>query len=120
MPTGVPALRWPADDGSRPALGHGIAAVGYEVDQMTWAAGQLPIPPPTTLSAAEGTAQNAALESALLHARSLIEFILDKPRRSDDMRPADFYPGWEGPPADVREQLDDERRLLHKYLVHLS
>jgi hypothetical protein len=98
----------------------GIGHLGYEVTQMTWAAGRLRTQSSPAASVAEGAAQNAALESGLIHARSLIEFMLDEPRHDDDMRPDDFYPGWVGPPAEVRTQLDAERKLLHKHLVHLT
>jgi hypothetical protein len=100
-------------------LPSGIGAVGYEVDQMTWAAGQLRTLPPTTLSVAESAAQNAALESVLIHARSLIEFMLDKPKRSDDMRPDDFYRVGRSP----RRGADPVQRRAQRVaqtLVHLS
>jgi hypothetical protein len=101
-------------------LRSGIGDVGYEVDQMTWAASQLRPRTSPVAGVAERAAWNAALESALIHARSHIEFMLDEPKHGDDMRPDDFYPGWAGPPPEARAQLDAERKLLHKHLVHLT
>lgn len=95
-----------------------MSHVAYEVMQMTWAAGQLWTSREST--DATGVAWNAVLESALLHARSLIEFMLDDARYADDMRPDAFYPGWPGPQGPVRDELDAERKLLHKHLVHLT
>jgi hypothetical protein len=98
----------------------GISGLGYEVWQMTLAAGRLPAQSPPMARVADGVAQNAALESALIHARSLIEFMLDPGKYEDDMRPDDFYPNWPGPPEEVRSQLDADRKLLNKFLVHLT
>jgi hypothetical protein len=90
-----------------------MSHVAYEVIQMTWAAGNLEARWNTT--DARGDECNAVLESALLHARSLIEFMLDETRRPDDIRPDDFYPGWPGPADHLGDELDDERKLLHKH-----
>lgn len=103
------------NDSHSVAMGH----VAYEVTQMTRAA-TLIGPGVPTATDDQRTAWNAALESALLHARALIEFMLDPKKHDDDIRPDDFYPGWAGPPPAVRARLDAERKLLHKHLSHLT
>jgi hypothetical protein len=96
-----------------------MSHVGYEATQMTRAATLIGPGVPTSTDD-QRFAWNAALESALLHARALIDFMLDGKSHDDDIRPGDFYPGWSGPPPAVRTRLDRERKLLHKHLVHLT
>ena len=65
-------------------------------------------------------AQNAFFESALLHARTLIAFFIQKRGRVSDIHRTDFAPDWAPAPADAVTRLDDHYPLLHKYLTHLT
>lgn len=61
-------------------------------------------------------ARNVYLESALLHARNLVEFIAT-PHSGDYMRPEDFAPGWDYRPwADLKKELGP----LSQHLSRLS
>jgi hypothetical protein len=100
-------------------LRSGIGAVGYEVDQMTWAAGQLRTLPPTTLSVAERAAQNAALETVLIHARSLIEFMLESRSAATTCDRTTSTPGGPVPPTRCGPSSTQSARSCTN-LVHLS
>jgi hypothetical protein len=99
-------------------MGH----IAYEVEMCVDAAVRC------VLAAGPGgddTARNAFLESALLHARCVFEFLDAKKRdrRDDDMIREDFGPPWK--PAKGKEQ--EARTALHKvkpdidkHLAHLT
>lgn len=68
--------------------------------------------------------QNACLESALTHARLLIEFLVGRPgrhgirrRSNQDIQPDDFLPGWQLPDP---TSFDDRLRSIDRHLAHLS
>ncbi len=67
----------------------------------------------------ESMAQNAYIDSAYLHARALIAFLLE-PGRGSDIRRTDFAPDWNPEPLDAVARLSINVRLLHKYLAHLT
>lgn len=101
----------------------GMAAVGYEVTQMVFAARQLGPGDVRPDDLAAGVAQNSALESVLTHGRSLIEFIIERRKRKDEIRPDDFYAEgepWPGPQGEVRARLNTLQWQMAKHLSHLS
>ncbi len=71
-----------------------------------------------------GSVKNACLESALLHGRLLIEFLVGRPQRnggrsrsSRDVAPTDFLPGWEYPEP---ERFDQYLEIIDPHVAHLS
>lgn len=64
-------------------------------------------------------AKNAYIDSAHLHARVLVDFLLGSGRGSDILR-TDFVPEWVPKPTEAAQRLNDNNRLLHKYLAHLT
>jgi hypothetical protein len=85
--------------------------VAYEVGQMVGAAIRID-------SAPDDVTHNALLESTLLHARSLIDFLLNGGRKTD-IRGSTLLPGWEIE-AEHRQGLEDRKLLLDKHLAHLT
>src|SRR5262245_4803477 len=69
-------------------------------------------------SAADAVIHNALLESTLLHARSLTDFLLNG-GRSTDITGSTFSPGWEIK-AEYKQDLVDRKLLLDKHLAHLT
>ncbi|MEI6623802.1 MAG: hypothetical protein WCP28_18065 [Actinomycetes bacterium] len=67
--------------------------------------------------------QNACLEASLLHARVLVEFLLEAPSRTDDMRIEQFGPAWT-PRSEVvveaAERLRAIKPVMNKHLAHLT
>ena len=81
----------------------------------------------TAMALAQGKAtdslmHNALVESFLIHARLLIEFLYGKRTKPDDIRPEDWLgPGkWEKIRPRKGELLDDTHLCAHKFLVHLT
>jgi len=95
-----------------------LGAVGYELRMMAHASVLLR---QAQLANDDGMAQNAFLESALLHARALTAFFLKDSDRDSDIRRTDFAPEWTTPaPGDAVKRLNGHYLLLHKYLAHLT
>lgn len=66
-------------------------------------------------------ADNAFLESSLLHARNLIEFLIGRSsRRATDMAPEDFSEGWEPRPEPSIRRLREHLDQIDKHLAHLT
>jgi hypothetical protein len=62
---------------------------------------------------------NACLESMSLHARNLIEFLIE-PNWSADIHRTDFAPGWSPPNSPVKMRLLDAREAVDHHLSHLK
>jgi hypothetical protein len=68
-----------------------------------------------------GNVRYAFLESELIHARALFEFLTTTKRpRSDDIVRTDFAEDWEPSPADAVATLKDQVPDIHKNLAHLT
>jgi hypothetical protein len=78
---------------------------------------------PNALRTAERTGDrhvaNACLESMLLHARNLMEFLIE-PYWSTDIHRSDFALEWSPPSSPVKERLLDARPNFDRYLTHLA
>ena len=94
-----------------------LRTVGFELRMMGHASGLLR---QAQLADEDPMAQNAFLESALLHARTLTAFFIKKRSHASDIHRTDFAPEWSLEPADAVKRLDDRYLLLHKYLAHLT
>jgi hypothetical protein len=84
--------------------------VAYELRQMSGAALRID-------SAPDEITHFALLESTLVHARTLIEFLTGTDNR--DIRAEQLCPGWQIDPTD-REALRLRREGINKHLAHLS
>src|SRR5437764_14269800 len=90
----------------------GALAVEYESTQMVESALRLPT------ADEDAVAKNAYLESCLLHARALIEFLLGN-GRATDIRAEHLAPGWElGESACGRFKA--RKDAIDKHLAHLT
>jgi hypothetical protein len=102
---------------SRADLADALGHVEYELQMCAAAAIRV-----ATGAAGDSIEFNAYLESTLLHARNLYEFLVATPRQ-DDMGRIDFatenWDARECAPETVR-QLEVAVRLLHKHLAHLT
>jgi hypothetical protein len=102
------------DKGEREAA---ATHVGYEIKMLAAAYAW------TVRFDHEGPAvlRNACLESTMVHARLLIEFLAGRPRRgarywsSQDISPRDFVTGWS-----PGNRLDGYLEIADKHVVHLS
>jgi hypothetical protein len=78
---------------------------------------------PHALEAAERNGDrhmvNACIESISLHARNLIEFLIE-PNWSADIHRTDFAPGWSPPNSPVKMRLLDARQAVDHHLSHLK
>jgi hypothetical protein len=95
----------------------GLRTIGYEVWMMGQCARML------TNGGLDEVVHNTVVESELLHARQLIEFLIIKPgTRPSDLCRTDFAPEWpvEERPADVVTRLNADYLLIHKHLAHLT
>jgi len=63
---------------------------------------------------------NAFIESGIIHARNLTEFLLCKSRREDSLVPEDFTTSWVPGPASAVQRLRSNYRAMHAYVAHLS
>jgi len=66
---------------------------------------------------------NAAIESGLIHARVLAEFLVPndaKKPRTTDMVPSEFVGGWTPDPPDASELLAQSGAALSQHLAHLT
>lgn len=104
----------------------GLSHVGYEIwmcaEAMAQVVGASAAVPANTSDVTVGARSNAFLESGLLHARALYEFLIadhDKPR-PDDMLRTDFAPEWTPSPLDAVARLNSSPRMLNKHLAHLT
>jgi hypothetical protein len=77
---------------------------------------------PNALKAAERNgdrhAANACLESMLLHARNLMEFLIE-PSWAPDAHRTDFAPGWSLPNSAATKRLLDAREMVDRHVSHL-
>ncbi|HMG26172.1 MAG TPA: hypothetical protein VKH36_05090 [Acidimicrobiia bacterium] len=62
----------------------------------------------------------ACLESMLLHARNLGEFLIEGRYKTSDIHRSDFAPGWSPPNSPAKRRLRDARPMLDRHLSHLS
>ncbi len=67
-------------------------------------------------------AYNAFVESFLIHARLLIEFLYESPKKKDDLRPEDWLARdeWSKIRGEKSELLSQTHHDAHKYLCHLT
>ena len=93
-----------------------LGAVGLELQMMAHSFALLR---QAELAGDEPMAQNAYIDSAHLHVRALVDFLL-QPGRGSDIRRTDFTPDWTPEPLEAVTRLDANNRLLHKYLAHLT
>jgi len=102
-------------DEQRDALTH----VGYEILMCSGSARSFVDPTHS------GVVENALIESVLVHARQLIDFLIrelpQKPRLDEILR-TDFASEWMPQPADAVGRLNGKefRDLLNKHLAHLT
>jgi hypothetical protein len=93
------------------AAGH----VGYELVQLAAM--------PNALREADEAGQDrvakACLESMLLHARNLVEFLIESSWDSD-VRRSDFAPRWSAPNIPAKKRLQDARPTWDRNLSHIS
>ncbi len=69
----------------------------------------------------DGNLYAACMESALVHARSLVQFLDTKNKRyDDDIVPDDFALGWKPPQSEAFERLTAFIPAIHKHLMHLT
>jgi hypothetical protein len=68
----------------------------------------------------DGASANAFIESGIIHARNLTEFLLCKSRREDSLVPEDFTTSWVPGPAAAVQRLRSNYRPMHAYVAHLS
>jgi hypothetical protein len=87
-------------------------AVGYELRQLADAALRID-------SASDVVTKNALLESTLLHARVLIEFLIGRDGNGKDIRADELCPGWLTD-ATAREDLERRLKAIDQHLAHLS
>jgi predicted DNA-binding transcriptional regulator AlpA len=87
--------------------------VGYELDQMLEAAELYEHHEP-------GPLRNALVESMLLHARILIEFLLSRGQQETDILPRQLYPGWRLPSGNDLDWLREQKKLIDQHLAHLT
>jgi hypothetical protein len=89
--------------------------VGYELVQLAAM--------PKALRQADEAGQDhvakACLESMLLHARNLVEFLIDSSWDSD-VRRSDYAPRWSPPNIPAKKRLQDARPTLDRNLSHIS
>lgn len=100
-------------------LENGLDQVGYELRMMAHATSILRCAQQQEVGDSR-MLQNALLESALLHVRSLIEFFIHDCKRPSDICRTDFAPDWEPAPQDVAKRLRERQQMLHRYLAHLT
>jgi hypothetical protein len=62
----------------------------------------------------------ACLESMLLHARNLGEFLIEGRYKTSDLHRSDFAPGWSPPNSPAKRRLRDARAMVDRHLSHLS
>jgi hypothetical protein len=62
---------------------------------------------------------NACLQSMLLHARNLMEFLIE-PYWPSDIHRTDFAPEWSPPNISAKERLRDARPIFDRQLSHLN
>lgn len=94
-------------------LREAVQQIGYELTQLCDAhvemhrhdGGHIPV---------------ACMESAVIHARSLIEFFENKRKKADDIVPADFLDDWAVPTSESWGRLCDFVPITHKHLMHLT
>ena len=95
----------------------GIQTVGFELRMLAHSFALLER---ERLDGNDAMAENAYIDSAHLHARSLIDFLLMDSRYATDIRRTDFASEWTPGPEKAIKRLKDNYPLLHKYLAHLT
>jgi hypothetical protein len=68
----------------------------------------------------DGVSSNAYLESMLLHARALAEFLVLSRSRPSDIRRQDFADEWSPTPVEAVARLTDHVPTLDRHLSHLT
>lgn len=94
--------------------------VAYEVWMMTFAATQLVSTGDDQSLPEVGVVQNAYLESTLLHARSLADFLVRDSGRKADIRRIDFADEWKPEPDEAVTRVKGSLNDLNKHLAHLT
>lgn len=73
------------------------------------------------LAQEDGIVADACLEAMLVHARSVLEFLLNKPRFETDIGRSDFPgPDWEMPASPLATDLRTDMKVINKHLAHLT
>lgn len=87
----------------------------YELEMLTRVAYRLHDHPPIR---PDPIVESALIESFAVHARNLLSFFYDEPRKEDDAVAGDFVSGWQAPglPADLR----DLAVQVNKQIAHLT
>jgi hypothetical protein len=99
---------------SKDELIDGLQHFNYEVWMVASCAGALGSDLPPFL-------QNAALESMLIHIRSLTDFLVRKPGKyHDDMIRTNFASEWTPKPEAAAERLLQDYETANKHLAHLT
>jgi hypothetical protein len=97
-------------------LSLGLIQWGYELEACAACAVELEAHPDGSVVG------NACLEAHLVHARALIEFLLETKRRpyDDDMLRTDFAPEWVPSPSDEVARVMARKESINKHLAHLT
>jgi hypothetical protein len=106
---------------SREEMDAATSCVVYEFDMMVGTCAAL-----AADTFGLGPAHNAFLESELLHARNVIEFLIGRPKRKQqryrdsDISARDYLPGWTPDDDEVSRRLTEALPQIDKQLSHLS
>ena len=90
--------------------------VGYELVQLA----AMPRARRRADEAGQDHVAQACLESMLLHARNLCEFLIEGRYKSSDIHRSDFTPRWSPPNSPAKARLRNARPMLDRHLAHLS
>jgi hypothetical protein len=98
-----------------------VSPIGYELDMMAHTAVRWRAERAKPSTQCDAVAEIAYLESMLIHARSLIEFLARNRIRPTDLHRDDFLsaPSWNLPEAD-KNRCDSYYRDMSKHLAHLT
>ena len=73
------------------------------------------------LSEDDGLVADACLEAMLVHARAVLDFLLNDSRFPTDIRRSTFPgPDWDRPTSELATSLRDDITVVNKHLAHLT
>jgi hypothetical protein len=94
--------------------------VSYEIDMLGFSAEHLSGLHSSPMTDPVGNEKNMALESFLLHFRSLRDFLCPSSQRDDDVLASDFLGMYDGSDVGDRGKLNVDKGRLDKMLAHVS
>ena len=91
--------------------------IGYEVIMLVATRHRL-----TNLPCVDPDVANAILESFLIHARNLTEFLWFPNKRKDDIRACDYFPAkiWERTRSELTDDVNTVQNEIAKHIAHLT